>query len=324
MTARLLVYVVALSGCVPKGRAELVQVQLEATRTAMSARSAQCTVDGLACDEAKASLEAEIAARQAQLDELVARATVRDAELDELQGERLALLDRIAALEAEIAGLRDAWTKVTKKPVPPRPDAVVTELGRPEVVAQIQEQYHRQLDHARAEEARIAVERVFGPLAEQGRVEVVQRGEAAVVRIATAMLFQEGFTTLSPRGQQIVAEAGTALAGLGGRRVTVEGHTDDTPVHTSEFASNWERGFSRAVTVLRGLEATGGTELRLSAASYADTVPIVPNTDAAGRARNDRVEIVIEVDPTLATRFPPTAPEPAEVPGDPSPTEPTP
>ena len=90
-----------------------------------------------------------------------------------------------------------------------------------------------------------------------------------------------------------------------GLRVTVEGHTDDQPVHTAEFASNWERAFSRAVAVLRGLEASGAL---LSVASFAGTRPLVANDTAEGRERNQRVELVIEVDPGVVTAFEATPP----------------
>lgn len=313
-------------GCVAKGRHELVEVQLEATRTALSARRAQCIVDQTVADEQAGSLRGEIAARQAQLDELTAQMTVRDGELDGLQAERLALLDRVASLEAEIAGLREALQKQSKKPIPPRPTAGIVELGRPEVVAQIQAEFHRELDAQRHAKARDDAEAAFAAIVASGRAELLVRGEAAVVRIQTGMLFQEGFTTLSPRGQQLVADVKAALATLGPRRVTIEGHTDNEPVHTTEFPSNWDRGFSRGVAVLRGLEASDDEQPsnlvppKLSVQTFGDTQPIAPNDTPEGRARNDRVELVIQVDPELVTAFPPTAPEEPPPEGEPEPT----
>ena len=76
--------------------------------------------------------------------------------------------------------------------------------------------------------------------------------------------------------------------------VLIEGHTDDVPIHTVRFASNWELSTARATAVVQWLIERGGVEaLRLSAAGYGEFHPRVPNESAQARARNRRVDVVI-------------------------------
>ncbi|MCA9491959.1 MAG: OmpA family protein [Myxococcales bacterium] len=311
-----------LLGCVPKGKHEIATVQLAATRTALSAQVQRCAADQNATDEQIAALESEIALRQAQLDELTARGLL-DEERDTALARQVA--DALAELDAVRAERDRLLTLVPKRSLPeptaeePR-DAELATL----VSEALQVQHERRMDEVRVAERHAEVVAAFAPLVEQGRVEVEARGRGTIVRIRTSLLFQEGFTTLSPRGATIVAEAAEALTTLPGRWVVVEGYTDDRPMHTAQWSSNWERGFSRAVAVLRALEASDVPQ-PLSAASYADTRPVVPNDAPDAADINDRVQLFVRTDPTLLDAFaptPPEEPEPEPEPGEESPSDP--
>src|SRR6185312_2766361 len=82
--------------------------------------------------------------------------------------------------------------------------------------------------------------------------------------------------------------------------ITIEGHTDDTPISTPQFQSNWELSAARAAAVVRFLLDLGIPAGKLTAAGYADTVPIAPNRNPDGaviadnQARNRRVVIRLE------------------------------
>ena len=76
--------------------------------------------------------------------------------------------------------------------------------------------------------------------------------------------------------------------------ITIEGHTDNVPINTAQFPSNWELSAVRATTVLRLFAAAGIPAPRLTAIGYADTRPVEPNALADGRARNRRVSILID------------------------------
>lgn len=76
----------------------------------------------------------------------------------------------------------------------------------------------------------------------------------------------------------------------------IEGHTDDLPIRTRQFPSNWELSSMRAINVLHYFENLGIPREKLFCAGYADTRPRVPNTSDANRARNRRVEIYLELE----------------------------
>ncbi len=76
--------------------------------------------------------------------------------------------------------------------------------------------------------------------------------------------------------------------------INIKGHTDNIPISTPAFASNWELSAIRATTVLKYLISKGISPKRLTATGYADILPLVPNTTDENRNRNRRVEFVLE------------------------------
>jgi chemotaxis protein MotB len=115
-----------------------------------------------------------------------------------------------------------------------------------------------------------------------------------IVTIVTdQVLFAPGSDVVLGEGRSILAAIGGALLDLP-NDVGVEGHTDDVPISTARFHSNWELSTARATSVLQLLvETTGIAPSRLSAAGYADTHPIADNSTTEGRAANRRVEVVV-------------------------------
>jgi chemotaxis protein MotB len=121
----------------------------------------------------------------------------------------------------------------------------------------------------------------------------VERRGLIVTIVTDQVLFQPGSDTVLGAGQGILTTVAGALAELP-NPISVEGHTDDVPISTSRFASNWELSTARATSVLRLLETSAGLDPeRLSAAGYADTKPIADNATPQGRAANRRVEVVV-------------------------------
>jgi chemotaxis protein MotB len=88
----------------------------------------------------------------------------------------------------------------------------------------------------------------------------------------------------------------------------VEGHTDDEPIKTTRFRSNWDLSASRAATVVSYLEQAHGIDAtRLMAAGHGSQRPLVPNDTPEHREMNRRIEIVLEV-PPIDPRSTPPAP----------------
>jgi chemotaxis protein MotB len=116
-----------------------------------------------------------------------------------------------------------------------------------------------------------------------------------VIRVLTdRLLFPSGSATLIAQARPLLSEI-AALVNLDrAHPVAVEGNTDDVPIHGGAFPSNWELSTARASMVVRFLIGQGVYATRLSASGYADLHPIDSNTSAQGRARNRRVEIVLQ------------------------------
>lgn len=120
--------------------------------------------------------------------------------------------------------------------------------------------------------------------------QVVGTVEGPVIRIKEELLFDQGLARVKPDGRKYLLRIAKYIAATQST-VRVEGHTDDVPISTRRFPSNWELSVARATAVLRILVEGGVPKSRIHAAGFADTRPIVPNTSAENRAMNRRVEI---------------------------------
>ncbi|MEM7137655.1 MAG: OmpA family protein [Myxococcota bacterium] len=114
-----------------------------------------------------------------------------------------------------------------------------------------------------------------------------------VIELPEAVLFPSGRAKLKQDGVKILAEVGPVLASLGGRSFQVGGHTDNVPIKTKRFPSNWQLSGARAIDVTQLLIEYGVPADRISAAAYADTQPVASNDTKEGRAQNRRIEIAL-------------------------------
>ncbi|MCL2831226.1 MAG: flagellar motor protein MotD [Betaproteobacteria bacterium] len=134
---------------------------------------------------------------------------------------------------------------------------------------------------------------VMAPLVRQGKVRVLETSRGVTIEINDSVLFAPGQAQLaseSMRAMQAVADV-IARADL---PVTIEGHTDNIPIHTPYFPSNWELSAVRATTVLRLFADAGVLQHKLTAIGYGETRPVAENDTIEGRARNRRVSILID------------------------------
>ena len=128
------------------------------------------------------------------------------------------------------------------------------------------------------------------------QVQTLIQRRGLVVRVLTdKLLFDSGKATLKAAGLPLLNEMADLLNEVDqSHPIVVEGYTDNVPIASSEFPSNWELSTARATTVVRYLIAQGVNQQRLGAAGYADLHPVASNAAPAGRALNRRVEIVFE------------------------------
>ena len=126
----------------------------------------------------------------------------------------------------------------------------------------------------------------------EGLVEVENDGnKVIIIRIRERGSFPSGKADLSPGFDAVIVKFGNVLDDISGQ-IVVAGHTDNRPIHTDRFYSNWDLSSARAATVIRSIvESSGQSPARFRVAGYADTRPIADNKTVEGRARNRRVEI---------------------------------
>jgi chemotaxis protein MotB len=131
----------------------------------------------------------------------------------------------------------------------------------------------------------------------QKEIALRQAKEQLVVTILDRVLFPSGQATLTPEGRRVLAKVGTVLTKIAGRRVLIEGHTDNVPIGATlvaRFPTNWELSTARATEVVRFLIAEGKLPAAmLSAVGRADTTPVASNASEDGRKFNRRIEIIV-------------------------------
>lgn len=265
---RVLVILLATACVVPKKKFDALDAELAAARATMATEIS-------ARDRRVTELEGAVAAEQQKVSELEARIAA-------LEGEKARLEKDLSAANTERAGLVKDRSKL---------QASVAEMER----ALSQLQARKVAAEQRVAEFKDLVKR-FESLIREGRLRVKIVDGRMVVELPTDILFASGRADLSPEGRVALTEVGAVLATIPERSFQVEGHTDDVPIQTERFPSNWELASARAVTVLRTLMEAGVQADRISAASYGEFRPAAANDTKEGKAANRRIEIVVVPD----------------------------
>jgi chemotaxis protein MotB len=134
--------------------------------------------------------------------------------------------------------------------------------------------------------------KVLAPLVNENQVKVTQSLRGVTLEINAAVLFAPGQAVLQAESGKALTAVAQVLAHIP-NRVQVEGHTDDLPISTAFYPSNWELSSARASSVVRLFSANQVSPERMVAIGYADNRPVVPNANNESRARNRRVTILI-------------------------------
>ncbi len=131
------------------------------------------------------------------------------------------------------------------------------------------------------------------PELESGKVTISVEPRGLVLSLSESALFAPGRAELGAEARQIMRKVGRTLA-RSRRPVRLEGHTDDRPIRTKKYPSNWQLSTARAIAVLQFLVNESSLSIeRLSAAGYGEHQPLVPNDSIQNRAKNRRVDIVV-------------------------------
>ena len=211
-----------------------------------------------------------------------------DAALKDANDAKAAMADRQAKLDAangQLAQCQGDLTACTGKPLPPDHSA--------ELNAQLEEL--RKQKAAAEARARLFNDFIakFRKMIDAGKVSIHVRRGRIVLTLHNDVLFDEGKTELKPAGTAALAEIAQTLKTVNNRSFQVSGHTDNLPIKKPEFPSNWELSTARAVVVVKFLQKEGVSPNVLSAAGYGEWDPVAPNSDAATRTKNRRIEIAL-------------------------------
>lgn len=141
-------------------------------------------------------------------------------------------------------------------------------------------------------EIAVRLEDNLSPLIEKNLVRIKNNDLWIEVEIKSSILFASGSSDLSQESRPILEELSKVL-GRYNNHIQVEGFTDNLPIMTEVFPSNWELSASRAASVVHLLSRAGIEPTRLSAVGYGEFRPVASNSTATGRSKNRRINITI-------------------------------
>ncbi len=137
------------------------------------------------------------------------------------------------------------------------------------------------------------LETLLAPEINRKEISMRRDPDGLVISLREAGFFESGMAQMKPTSQATFDQIAEMLRQRN-CRVRIEGHTDNIPIHNSQFSSNWELSTARATEVIRLLVVRNGfNPARLSAAGYAEYHPIASNATPDGRSMNRRVDLVI-------------------------------
>jgi chemotaxis protein MotB len=136
------------------------------------------------------------------------------------------------------------------------------------------------------------IKEALAPLVKTGQVRLTQLPHGIAVEINASVLFGAGQASLQPESIPALQAVAQVLTGTPDS-IQVEGHTDNVPIASAQFPSNWELASARASSVVRLFVGGGVDPARLTASGYAENRPVESNDTPEGRARNRRVTLMI-------------------------------
>jgi len=148
----------------------------------------------------------------------------------------------------------------------------------------------------------------FKNMIDAGDLEIVLRDGRMVLQLRNDVLFDSGKVTLKEEGEDALSDVAGVLITFTDRKLQVAGHTDNVPISTQRFPSNWELSTARALNVVHFLIAQGVSAELLSAAGYGEHDPVAENSSADGKAKNRRIEIVLQPNIAELVQVPDAAP----------------
>ncbi|MFB6262711.1 MAG: OmpA family protein [Bradymonadaceae bacterium] len=261
--------VFAATGCVvPKKKYDDKVEKLESSEIALAQTRKQAA-------EERASLESTISALRDRVSQLQSRIEQLEKSKKDLKSKLEKARGTLQMYESETGSLEQAL-QATKKEL-----------------KELREKQARQRERLRR--FRQLAERLAETF-EAGELSVKTRDGKMVIEMPGNVLFDSGKIEINEQGREVLKQLAGVLDDVGDREFLVAGHTDDVPIDSPRFDSNWELSTARAVNVVQFLQEKGVPPKQLAAAGYSKYEPIASNETAEGRAKNRRIEIILMPD----------------------------
>lgn len=150
----------------------------------------------------------------------------------------------------------------------------------------------RSLAEARTKTFRELLSRLRAMI-DSGKLNVKIREGRMIVQMSDKILFDPGKTQLKEEGKRALAELSVVLKDINDRDFLVAGYTDNVPIKTRRFRSNWDLSAARAVEVVKFMQAQGVDPKHLAAAGFSEYDPVGDNATEEGRRSNRRIEVIL-------------------------------
>jgi chemotaxis protein MotB len=269
--------------CVPKNKYDAAVADGQTTHTALAA-----------CLDREKADQGQLADLQKQLDAAQARVQDQANALSGLSTDKQNLqaqLDQETAIDAQ---LRSELGRLGKNV-----DQMLQEKG---TLSKALDDAKARLEELRKAQAEAAAQAAlyqqfvqkFKAMIDAGQLKITTRNGRLVLQLPNDVLFDSGQTAIKPAGKAALMQIAAVLRTIQGRLFQVAGNTDNVPIQTAAFPSNWELSTARAVAVVKLLVSQGVDPKELSAAGYGEYDPVAGNDSADGRAKNRRIEITLQ------------------------------
>jgi chemotaxis protein MotB len=189
----------------------------------------------------------------------------------------------IAALKKDKTALEQQKTSLEQQQADSRKQIEALELQKAQLLA-VSQQNQSQYD---------SLVKNLTDEVQKGQLQVRQYKDMLTVDVAEQLFFDSGRADLKDTGKDVLKKVGEALKGYDDKVIRVVGHTDNVPIKTKLFPSNWELSVARATTVVRYLQETGIPPERMVASGRAEYQPVAENDTPEGRKKNRRIEITL-------------------------------
>ena len=249
------------TGCVTKGTHEATLAELGKTQNSLTTANSKIGEQNKQINKQNADLEAQ----KLEINKNLEQISKTNSELSQLEKNKLELQKELAASqellnssEAQLETMRQIEAE-TKK--------------RNEIYARFVSELQKMIDGG---QLTVSIEK--------GRI---------VINLPENVLFKTGHSNVNPEGQEALKQIATVLKEFSDRSFQVEGHTDNVPIKSARYPSNWELSTARAMSVVHLMIEEGVDPKNISAAGFGEFQPRADNETKEGRALNRRIEIIM-------------------------------